>query len=294
MAAMLLIFDDLGNLWDGGSPHLRNAFGSTASDEEFSTYVVKNMGFIAIHRYGRSCEIRLRPDIVTPPAFAAFKAWVGERTFERIVTACFSNDWAYGLHIAQDKAVAKLEATVAAARSARPSDYLTRALTKDELPKTTPLHMALHSLIENWPMLSQSVHRDGLSNIIKNSLQGRYHVMRAASGGRELTFGEIGTGFVSYSDDWRQQVIGRSIAQHEDQSYGSWVAKCCHEAMSAGRPTICDVDAIMSTPRLGRARLRYKRLFLPSRGMGGGTWMLTSSILDPTIDLRVELLEKTA
>ena len=38
----------------------------------------------------------------------------------------------------------------------------------------------------------------------------------------------------------------------------------------------------------------YKRLYLPARGMGGGTWLLTSSILDPTIDLRVDLLDKTA
>jgi hypothetical protein len=294
MRSRLVVFDDLGHVWDGGDSRLRTAFGSTACNDEFSTYVVKNMGFISVHGYGRSCEIRLRPQVVTAAAFAALKDWMVGRRFDRIVTACFESDWAYGLHVNQEKAAAKLEAMISAAQGPRPGDYLMRPLKKDDLPRTTLLHQALHSLIENWPMLSQSVHRNGLSNIIQQSLQGRYHVMVAHDGAPTLTFGEIGTGFVSYSDAWRAQAVGKSIANHEDMNYGSWVASNCHDALATGTPTLCDVDAIMSTPRLGRARLRYKRLYLPSRGLGGGTWLLTSSILDPTIDLRVNLLDKTA
>jgi hypothetical protein len=293
MSTRLVIIDDLGHVWDGGDPRLRTAFGSTASSDEFSTYVVKNMGFIAVHGYGRSCEIRLRPQVVTVAAFSTLKDWLTGRNFERIVTACFEADWVYGLHASHDKATAKLDTMITAARGARPGDYLMRTLKKDDLPRTTPLHKALHSLIENWPMLSQSVHRNGLSNIIQQSLQGRYHVMIAKSGASALTFGEIGSGFVSYSDNWRAQAIGKSIADHEDMNYGSWVASNCHGALAAGTPTLCDVDAIMTTPKLGRARLRYKRLYLPARGIGGGTWLLTSSILDPTIDLRVNLFDKT-
>ncbi len=293
MAANLLLFDDLGKIWDGGSPQLRASFGAPQSHVEFSTYVVKNMGFVAVNLYGRSCEIRLRPRLVTPHSFASLRQWLQGRDFERVVTAHFDTDWVYGLHANLRVAVDKLDKVLSKANAPRPGDFLMRQLPKDELPRTTTMHRALHSLIENWPMLSQSVHRDGLSNIIKQSLQGRYHMMHEAPGSQQLTFGEIGTGFVSYSEEWRMQSIGKSIIEHEDSSYGKWVASHCHAAVTAAQPMICDVDAIMTTPRLGRARLRYKRLFLPSQGMGGGTWLLTSSILDPTIDLRVDLLDKT-
>jgi hypothetical protein len=294
MSANLTLFDDLGTVWDGGSPRLRTSFGSPVSNDEFSTYVVKNMGFVAIHGYGRSCEIRLRPQLVSPACFAAIKTWMSGRTFERVVTAAYDHDWSYGLFADKDAALAKIETILSVALEPRPGDYLVRSIAKDEMPRTTRLHQALHSLIENWPMLSQAVHRDGLAKIIQTTLQGRYHVMQAHSGSRTLTFGEIGHGFVSYSDNWRLQSIGQAISEHEDIKYGQFVAQSCHEALISDMPTISDVDAVINTPKIGRARVRYKRIFLPSRSIGGGTWMLTSSILDPTIDLRVDLLNKAS
>jgi hypothetical protein len=293
MPAHLLLFDDLGNLWDGSSPRLRDSFGSTAATDDFSTYVVMNMGFVAVHGYGRSCEIRLRPRLVTPATFGALQAWLAERKFDRIVTACFDADWVYGLFPSQEAAVAKLVAMLSTAQRARPGDYLSRALAKEDLPRTTPLHQALHSLIDNWPMLSQAVHRDGLMNIVRRSLQGRYHIMVADEGQGRLMFGEIGAGFASYSEDWRRQAIGKSISEHEDASYGKWLADCCHKVLASGEVAISDVDAIIQAPKIGRARIRYKRLLLPVRGAGRGMWLLTSSYIDPTIDLRVELLKKT-
>jgi len=294
MSANLTLIDDLGTVWNGGSPRLRNAFGSPASHDEFSTYVVKNMGFIAIHAYGRSCEIRYRPQLVTGAGFRALREWIDGRTFDRIVTAQFDTDWKYGMFPSKQAALAKIDATLLAIKTSRPDDRLTRPLSKQDLPHATPLHQALHSLIDNWPMLCQSVHREGLWNIIHQSLQGRYHVIDAHSGMRDLVFREIGSGFVSYTDEWMSRAIGQSIEQQEDAAYGRWVANVYREALRHGKPMICDVDVITSTRKLGRTRLRYKRVLLPARSAGGGTWLLNSSIIDTSIDLRADLLGKTA
>ena len=294
MPAHLQVFDDLGNLWDGASPRLRAAFGSAATVEEFSTYVVKNMGFIAIHSYGRSCEIRLRPQVVNATAFAALRVWMAERAYERIVTACFDADWNYGLHATQQKALAKLETIISSARGVRPGDYLVRSLLKEELPRTTPLHQALHSLIENWPMLSQSVHQDGLSNIITQSLQGRYHLIDADADNHRMIFREIGDGFVSYTAEWAMQAIGKPISEQDDRAYGQWVESVYRQVLATGLPAVADVDVVVTTSKLGRTRLRYKRVLLPARTLGGGMWLLNSSIIDPSIDLRAELLKKSA
>jgi hypothetical protein len=291
MSANLVLFDDLGTLWDGGSPRLRSSFGSPVSNEEFSTYVVKNMGFVAVHGYGRSCEIRLRPSMVSPAAFEALQGHLKGRTYDRVVTAHYNEEWTYGLHASKEVALAKIEASLALSRKPRPGDYLVRSLKKADLPRTTPLHQALHSLIENWPMLSQTVHRDGLSNIVKQSLQGRYTLVDAAPDGRDLTFREIGGGFMSYNDDWVARSQGRPVDNLEDAAYGRWAAAGYREALRSGQPTLCQVDAIMNTPRLGRARVRYARVLLPVRSIGGAM-LLTSSILDPTIDLRAEFLRK--
>ncbi len=290
----LLIFDDLGTLWDGGSTRLRASFGADQTHEEFSAYVVKNMGFIAINIYGRSCEIRLRPSLLKQLAFTALCEWLAKRTFDRIVTVHFEADWVYGLHATRQIAIDRLEQALSKTQAVRPGDYLMRSIALSELPRTTPQHQALHSLIENWPALSQSVHRDGLWNIIKQSLHGRYHIIDANDECQDMTFREIGTGFVSYSTDWVARAIGKSIAQQEDQTYGQWVASTYRTALKEGRPLVCDVDTIMNTPTLGRARLRYKRVLLPARSSGGGMWLLNSSIIDATIDLRAELLDKSA
>lgn len=294
MPANLMLFDDLGAIWDGGSPRLRKSFGTPASNEEFSTYVVKNMGFIAVHSYGRSCEIRYRPQLVTGAGVRALKDWMAGRAFERIVTAQFDTDWNYGMHSGAEAALAKIDAAVNVKQKARLSDRLSRPIAKNELPRTTPLHKALHSLIDNWPTLSQSVNREGLSRIIHHSLQGRYHLIDACNGPRELVFREIGGGFVSYTDEWMTRAIGQSIEEQEDAAYGRWVASVYREALKTGQPMICDVDVITSTRKLGRARLRYKRVLLPARSAGGGTWLLNSSIFDPSIDLRANLLNKSA
>lgn len=294
MSANLLLFDDVGNLWDGGSPRLRKTFGSTASDDDFSTYVVKNMGFVAVHGYGRSCEIRLRPRLVTAAAFTGLANWVRSHKFDRIVTAHFTDDWVYGLHANGDVAIAKLEALLSNSQRVQHGDYLMRHLKKDELPRTTQMHQALHSLIENWPMLSQSVHREGLRNIIETSLQGRYTIVDAVPDASELMFREIGSGFLSYNDEWVARSKGLRVEELEDSAYGRWAATGYRQALRNGIPLLCDVDAIMQTPRLGRARIRYKRLLFPSRSIAGGAWLLTSSVLDPTIDLRIDLGKKSA
>lgn len=294
MSANLLLFDDVGNMWDGGSPRLRKSFGSTASDDDFSTYVVKNMGFIALHGYGRSCEIRLRPQLVSAAAFNALSAWVKSHKVDRIVTAHYTDDWVYGLHANSETALAKIEAMLAASKQVKAGDFLMRALTKEELPRSTDMHRALHSLIENWPMLSQSIHHDGLRRLIQHSLQGRYHLIDAREGKHELVFREIGKGFISYSDEWMTRAIGQTIEDQDDSTYGQWVASVYRDALKSGRPVICDVDVITSTRKLGRARLRYKRVLLPSRSIASGTWLLNSSIMDPSIDLRIQTTAKIA
>jgi len=72
MSAKLIVIDDLGTIWSGCNSRLRTAFGSTACNDEFSTYVVKSMGFISVHGYGRSC---VRAPFRMPSTLRKFPSW---------------------------------------------------------------------------------------------------------------------------------------------------------------------------------------------------------------------------
>ncbi len=289
----LVLIDDIGGVWDGGSNRLRLAFGAPLAADEFSSYVVKNMGFAAVNIYGRSCEIRLRPGLIGTKTVASLVSWLTTRRFDRLIVAHFDSYWRYTMHAGLDAALGGLQKLVSKCQQPRPSDYIMRPLEAKDFPATTPMHQALNSLIRNWPMLSQSVHQDGLWHIIM-SLQGRYHKIDAKPDTQCLTFREIGDGFDSYSDDWVARACGTAIEDQEDGAYGQWVAGVYRDALKSGVPSICDVDTIMTTKKLGRARVRYKRVLLPTRSLSGGTWLLSSSIIDHSIDLRADMLQESA
>ncbi len=109
-----------------------------------------------------------------------------------------------------------------------------------------------------------------------------------------MIFREIGDGFVSYTAEWAMQAIGKPISEQDDRAYGQWVESVYRQVLATGLPAVADVDVVVTTSKLGRTRLRYKRVLLPARTLGGGMWLLNSSIIDPSIDLRVELLKKSA
>lgn len=290
----LVLIDDVGTIWDGRSKRLRQAFEAPLSNDEYSSYVVKNLGFIAVNLYGTSCEIRLRPRLVSAKSMASLVDWLGMRQFARTVTVHFDTDWRYNLHTSVVAALSVLHNLLSAERQAGFGDYIMRPLSQSELPRSTQMHKALHHLIDNWTSLSQAANRSTLNTYIQDCLQGRYTIVDAKSDASELTYREVGRGFFSYSDDWVERTHGLSVEKLEDAAYGRWAAAGYRDALRNGVPTICDVDAIMQTPRLGRARLRYKRVLFPARSGAGGSWLLTSSIIDPTIDLRFDLLKKSA
>ncbi len=290
----LVLIDDIGTIWDGRSKALRQAFDAPLADDEFSSYMVKNLGFIAITLYGNSCEIRTRPRLVSPKSLESLCTWLDKRQFARVVTVHFDTDWRYRMHTNGVAALSALHQLLSVEQQLRPGDYLMQPSSIDKLPNVTPQQQALHSLLTNWQQLAQSVHRDGLKNIMKQALQGRYHIVDAATDSDTLTFREIGHGFLSYSDEWVAQACGTAIEEQEDRAYGQWIASVYRDVLRVGEPRICDVDTIMVTKRLGRARVRYKRVVLPARSTGGGMWLLNSSIIDHSIDLRANLLKKCA
>jgi hypothetical protein len=93
----------------------------------------------------------------------------------------------------------------------------------------------------------------------------------------------------SYDPTWARRARGVPLQEQPDYRYGS-AAATAYKAALHGRHPVCEqVDAVVSKTRGANLRLRYTRLILPFEESDGRTRLLSTSLLDPTIDLRSAL-----
>ncbi len=277
----LLLIDDQGEIWDGQSRKLRQSFDSPYSGGEFSDYAVANLGFVALNIYGASCQVRLRPSVVSERAYRSLVGWLERSRNERIVLTHLDNDWSNELLRTGPSIQRRLDDLMAGAHRAKPNDFLARRLTATDLP-TGPLR----DILENWPTLGVPAGQPALMHLIELSLGQRHVTVKAGTGADKLVFHSFGAELFSNYETWRSCAVGAPIEEMPDRSYGRLVAPGYYDAMAENAPRVEEVDAIIRWPRDGRSRLRYKRLIVPLPGTGEQPLLIGGSILDPRIDLR--------
>ena len=143
----LLLIDDQGEIWDGQSRKLRQSFDSPFSGGEFSDYAVANLGFVALNVYGASCQVRLRPAVVSDRTYRALQGWLERTRNERIVLTWLDSDWQNELQRAGPACQRRLEDLMASARRAMPNDFLSRLVLPEELSRNSPLV----EIVRQWP-----------------------------------------------------------------------------------------------------------------------------------------------
>ena len=184
----LLLIDDQGEIWDGQSRKLRQSFGSPYSGGEFSDYAVANLGFVALNVYGGSCQVRLRPTVVSDRSFRALHDWLNRTRNERVVLTWLDNEWQNELLRAGPSSLRRIEELMAGARRALPNDFLSRKLSAEELPKGSPLR----EILENWPSLSVASGQRGLMNWVEQALGPRHLSVKKSNDRGKLVFHSFG------------------------------------------------------------------------------------------------------
>lgn len=286
----LLLIDDQGELWGNAAIELRQSFGPTHADDDLAAYLVKNLGFVAVNAYGRSCQIRVRPSVVSPKALDALIYWLADRRFDRIVSHIFDTDWQIELHGAPEILAHRLLQAMTKRQLIRPGDFIAESIPLETLPNSA----VFSSLLQSWPMLSENLHQDGIRNVLHQLTRGRYFLVRQETGSGDVVFQDVGNEFATLDKDWLSSARGMPVESQKDSAYGRWIASKYREIMKRPAITTEKVDAIVSTTKYGRYRVRYNRLILPTTGPNGDKWLLCSSILDERIDLRVQPAVETA
>jgi hypothetical protein len=279
-----LLFDDRGELWEGGSARLADALGASIAGEELANYAVRNLGFVAVSQTSTMARIRLRPSIVSPVAFSALLYWLHDCAKERFVLSFLESEWSHEVLGGLDDVVRRLLQRIDARCSDREGDFLQAPRPLHHLCSASPLR----AMLEIWSESGGRYDRERLHPLLEKALGGRFVLVERPSHSSHLVIKDIGSGLRKPAQHWLARSIGLRVEDQPDYAYGKWVARSYRDVIDSGEPDLGDVDAVLSFPQASRQSFRYRRLLLPFRTTDDSAMLLGATVTDPNINLRVK------
>ena len=167
----------------------------------------------------------------------------------------------------------------------RTPSFLSRAIDTERMSGQNPFAQ----IVRFWSNHQTSLDQERIDKVLRGPLQGRYLVVAPAPERGTLIMQHWGDRLGSYDPTWARRARGIPLHEQPDYRYGSAAATAYKAALHSRQPVCEQVDAIVSKTRGANLRLRYMRLILPFEESDGGTRLLSTSLLDPTIDLRKAL-----
>jgi hypothetical protein len=272
-----IILDDHGRTWDARSPALRSFLHCSLPDFDFLTYLVENLGFVAVTKIApNAARIRFRSETASQTSIAAALYCLADMGIERVVIS----------HPDQfvEKLIPSLAQTIAyiaeqiAARHQQPSS----AFTSTELPIEILANAdeALSSLFAQWIDSKQVYDSATLADVLPEPLRARFMLVEPVDG--RLTITDVGSGFEIYGETWRRNARGLPMEEQPDYNYGQWVQGIYRRVQETRLPRLDEVDATIRRPDMNDSiHCHYRRLILPFTCKGNGeTCLLGASVFD--------------
>ena len=272
-----IVLDDHGRAWDARSPALRSFLHCSLPDFDFLTYLVENLGFVAVTRIASNAvHIRFRPETASQTSVAAALYCIADMGVERTVIS-HPGQFVEKLFPSLAQTIAYIAEQVAANHQSLSAAFTSVERPLDILASTDE---ALSSLFAHWVDSKQVYDSTTLASVLPESLRARFVLVEPVND--RLTFTDVGTGFEIFGETWQEHARGLPIEETPDYDYGRWVQGIYRHALKTRLPRLDEVDAIIRRPhRNDRVHLRYRRLIVPFTCKGhGGTCLLASSVID--------------
>lgn len=285
-----ILIDDHGEYWSENAPILRTSFAPSHSNEGLTAYLIRNLGFVAIDLFGASCQIRFRPSLLTERAVNTIEKWLSANTYQRVALNAFDEKWNLELCGSGQSAIGRIRQIVDQIQDRRVTEFLVAPRSIDALDR----YPTFGNVVENWELLARQLSERKLARMVGEMTGGRFIIVAPEPDSGRMILKGAGFGYKTLDRKWALRSRGEPLDEQPDPQYGRWLEASYSEILKRGEPALQDVDAIVSTPHFGRYRLRYTRIVLPCRSTSGD-WLLSSSLLDDRVDLRVtEPRNKTA
>jgi hypothetical protein len=272
-----IILDDHGRAWDARSPALRSFLHCALPDFDFLTYLIENLGFVAVTKIApNAARIRFRPETVCEASIAAAIYCVADMGIERAVIS-HPDQFVEKLFPSLAQTIAYIAEQVAANHQPLPPAFTSIERPLDIIANTDE---ALSSLFAQWIDSKQAYDSATLANVLPESLRTRFVLVEPVND--RLTFTDVGSGFEIFGETWKENARGLPIEETPDYDYGRWVQGIYRHVLKTRLPRLDEVDATIRRPhRNDRVHLRYRRLLLPFTCKGhGGPCLLGASVID--------------
>lgn len=285
-SARTIIIDDRGQLNDNASYGLRDLIRFPMAEQGIIDYAVRNLGFACLVRHPSGVNIRLRPDILSPAAFAALMYWLADNVHARVVLSSFADGWRHEFLgnsvVARRRLIGRLQRTLAD----RAKDFLSAKIDLRRLRADNPLSSLLR--LQSDLRLQTDLERVRVQ--LDHQLRGRYTIMTMAGETPQVLIERVGYGFDTPTNYWLGRAIGSRVEDAPDAAFGQWASDSYREVLRSGQPALDDVDVIVAWPNVGRRRYTYRRLLLPigtaAATKGEPPRLLCATLKSPRVDLR--------
>jgi hypothetical protein len=272
-----IILDDHGRTWDARSPALRSFLHCSLPDFDFLTYLVENLGFVAVTKIApNAARIRFRPETASQTSIAAALYCLADMGIERAVIS-HPDQFVEKLFPSLAQTIAYIAEQIAANHQPLSSAFTSAELPVEILANTDE---ALSSLFAQWIDSKQVYDSAKLADVLPDSLRGRFMLVEPVDG--RLTITDVGPGFEIFGETWRKNARGMPMEEQPDYNYGQWVQGIYRRVQETLVPRLDEVNATIRRPdRNDSIHCHYQRLILPFTCKGnGGTCLLGASVVD--------------
>lgn len=276
------LIDEAGNKWIAGDPLLRTHLMAGCSQEALIRFAVENLGWVKVHERPRGLRIACRPGFLTDQSLAMLLMSVYDANPVTIALDVLDTNWEHLLIRDRQAFVRLLSGLVSGHRDmVVPSElrYLSAPSSERNSALALPTKVATTCLrLANKP---SDVH-ESLDVIF----HGRWHICSLDTETGHSIAQAIGNSFTPFNPGWHDLGLNQSLCMYGDPGYGLWVAAHHRRIVATQQAVFDDVDAIVSFPRIGETRLRYRRISLPIDYDGGRSVVLSAAVSDSSVDLR--------
>ena len=273
-----IVLDDHGRTWDVRSPALRSFLHCSLPDFDFLTYLVENLGFVAVTKIAPdAARIRFRPETVSQTSIAAALYCLADMGIERTVIS-HPGQFAEKLIPSLAQTVAYIAGQIAGIHQQPAPAFTSRELPVEILASTDE---ALSALFAQWIDSQQVYDSATLADVLPESLRARFMLVEPVEG--RLTITDVGSGFAIFGETWRKNARGLPMEEQPDYDYGRWVEGIYRRVLETRRPRLDEVDATIRRPDMNDSVHRcYRRLILPFTCKGTArTCLLGASVVHP-------------
>lgn len=266
----------------------RQASGALPPLEDTSDFAVKNLGCILVLLKPNLATVRIAPARTKTTTVLALLRLLEPYRSKRVGLTWYDGQWHHEILPDGKRLSSRVLGLLARYSTEKEQRFLAleRPLTK------LPHKSKLTQIVDLWRHFGGALDARRYDQTLHELLDGRFTVSSLEDDTARLLFSQVGNGYVMYRNDFATLAVGQRVENQPDAIYGRFVANGLREAAIRNEPMLNDIDALVRSPGRKEQRIRYTRLTLPVLGPDNKRQLLSATLLDRDIDLRLDFLDQ--